>query len=138
MINPIEIKIREHGYSLALDHEATVCLSKSAIPEINAENCWILEDVVSESRQAELEDGKPPTEEELKLFSDCYINRHFEEESPEEGVKVFDFEYEGKGYTFVIHSTGGGTFYDEDVQEVFEDYDAAWKFVNENYILRDY
>jgi hypothetical protein len=116
MIHPIEIKIREHGYSLALDHEATVCLSKSAIPEINAENCWILEDVVSESRQAELEDGKPPTEEELKLFSDCYINRHFEEESPEEGVKVFDFEYEGKGYTFVIHSTGGGTFYDEDVQ----------------------
>jgi hypothetical protein len=138
MVNSIEIKIREHGYSLALDHEATVCLSKSAIPECDADTCWILEDKVSEERFLELETGVPPTDQELDLFSDCYVNRFFEEEPPEEGVKVFDFEYEGEQYTMVIHSHGGGVFYDEDVQLVFEQEDEAWAFVKENYILRNY
>ena len=129
-------EIRQQIHEASVDAEVHVCFSKSLIPDFNVDWIFLIESVLEEKRLEEIHQGSPLTEEEDVYYRTTYVESNIQSNGPSEGFKLLElFDDAEVPHWVVIHTSGGGMYYDENVVGAFSTFDEAEKYLNKIYLI---
>ena len=129
-------EIRQQIHEASVDAEVQVCFSRSLIPDFNVDQIDLIESVLEEKRLEEIQQGSPLTDEEILHYQTSYVESDIEHNGPSEGFKLIEVVDDADvSYWGVIHTSGGGMYYEEELLGIFSTLDEAEKYLNKIYLI---
>ena len=104
----------------SVNAEVHVCFSRSLIPDFNVDQIDLIESVLEEKRLEEIQQGSPLTDEEILHYQTSYVESNIKAMDIW-GFKLLElFDNAEVPHWVVIHTSGGGMYYDEEVVGAFQ------------------
>ena len=129
-------EIRQQIHEASVDAEVQVCFSRSLIPDFNVDQIDLIESALEEKRLEEIQQGSSLTDEEVLHYQTSYVESDIERNVPSEGFKLIEVVDDADvSYWGVIHTSGGGMYYEEELVGIFSTFDEAEAFLNGIYLI---
>jgi len=129
-------EIRQQIHVASVDAEVQVCFSRSLIPDFNVDQIDLIESVLEEKRLEEIQQGSPLTDEEILHYQTSYVESDIEHNGPTEGFKLIEVVDDADvSYWGVIHTSGGGMYYEEELVEIFSNSEEAQEYLEKVYLI---
>ena len=129
-------KIRQQIHEASVDAEVQVCFSRSLIPDFNVDQIDLIESELEEKRLEEIQQGSPLTNEEILHYQNSYVESDIEHNGPSEGFKLIEvIDDADVSYWGVIHTSGGGMYYEEELVGIFSNSEEAQEYLEEAYLI---
>jgi len=129
-------EIRQQIHVASVDAEVQVCFSRSLIPDFNVDQIDLIESVLEEKRLEEIQQGSPLTNEEILHYQTSYVESDIEHNGPSEGFKLIEVVDDADvSYWGVIHTSGGGMYYEEESVGIFSNSEEAQAHLEEVYLI---
>jgi hypothetical protein len=129
-------KIRQQIHEASVDSEVQVCFSRSLIPDFNVDQIDLIESALEEKRLEEIQQGSPLTDEEVLHYQTSYVESDIEHNGPSEGFKLIEVVDDAEvSYWGVIHTSGGGMYYEEELAGIFSNSEEAQEYLEKVYLI---
>ena len=129
-------KIRKQIHEASVDAEVQVCFSRSLIPDFNVDQIDLIESALEEKRLEEIQQGSPLNDEEVLHYQTSYVESDIEHNGPSEGFKLIEVVDDADvSYWGVIHTSGGGMYYEEELVGIFSNSEDAQAHLEKVYLM---